>query len=104
MRESPVNDLPVATTLPPASTAGATPWGLTFVWLGDHWARDWARMLHGSTQFDSPMSMASEEGEAASSLMRDWWVAMGAMWSYPMSIWLSSMSQPTKAPTRAGKA
>lgn len=87
----------VETQAPRAPIVGATPWPLTFVWLGDHWSQDLARFWTGAQRFDDPAGAALTEGEAAARAVREFWVAMGAMWTYPMSLWLASVSDARAA-------
>lgn len=78
---------------------GVAAWPMTFVWLGDHWTKDWMRFWTGGTHLDRPAEALREEGEAVSSLGRDWLTAMGALWSFPMTAWLAS----TEAAVRAAR-
>jgi hypothetical protein len=63
---------------------------MTFVWLGDHWSRDWAKFWTGASQVDDPVGAAQAEGGAMLSLTRDWLVAMGALWTLPISAWIAA--------------
>lgn len=91
-------NLTVETQAPTAPIPGATPWPLTLVWLGDHWSQDWTRFWTGAQKFDDPAGAALTEGEAAARAAREWWVAMGALWTYPMSVWLASISDSKTLP------
>ena len=78
---------------PPAAKLpirGATGWPLTFVWYGDHWTRDWADFWSGASHVGDPAAAAREEGAAMTHLVRDWMVAMGALWTFPVSAWLAA--------------
>lgn len=74
------------------SIASPAPWPMTFVWLGDHWARDWLQFWAGAARIDNPAQSAEAEGAAIFNLARDWTVAMGALWTLPVSAWLAARS------------
>lgn len=72
--------------------AAPASWPMTFVWLGDHWTQDWLRLWGGAARIGDPIGAAETERSAALSLARDWMVAMGALWTLPVSAWLASCS------------
>jgi hypothetical protein len=79
--------------------AAPASWPMTFVWLGDHWTQDWMRLWSGAARIGDPVGAAQTEGLAASSLARDWIVAMGALWTLPISAWLAAQ-KPTSGQPR----
>ena len=91
MSKSPVE----SKTLPVATPA---PWPMTLVWLGDHWTQDWMRLWSGAARVGDPVGAAQIEGAAAYDLARDWMVAMGALWTLPISAWLAAKPQGSDQP------
>jgi hypothetical protein len=71
---------------------------MTFVWLGDHLTQDWMRMWSGAARVSDPLGAAQAEGQAAGSLTRDWIVAMGALWTLPISAWLAAQASTPDQP------
>lgn len=78
--------------------AAPASWPMTFVWLGDHWAQDWMRFWSGAARIGDPVGAVQTEGQAAGSLARDWIVAMGALWTLPISAWLAARTPASDQP------
>lgn len=71
----------------PKAFIDVTPWPLTAVWLGDHWARDCARFWGRLAGASDPVEAVRAEGDLNVDLIHDWWAAGRAFWLIPLTAW-----------------